>query len=186
MRRTYRRKKYKPDKNLFNANLRIRSKEVNVIDEEGKDLGTMDTRKAVELAQEKNLDLVEVNPKADPPICRIMNYGQFQYKKEKEKRAQKSKLKKIETKGVRLSFRISEHDRDVRIKQALKFFEKGHKVKFEMTMRGREHAYTKNAVEMMKQFVADLQAQTEDELIIENPPKKEGGRITALVATKKK
>lgn len=187
MRRTYRRKKYKPDKSQYRANERIRVPEVRVIDEQGAMLGVMPTKKAIEMAKDKGLDLIEVNPKADPPITRFQDFGQMQYEREKLKQKQKAKTKKVDTKGVRMSFRISDHDREVRYKQALKFLEKGHKVKIELTLRGRENAYKQDAIEKVKNFIADIEATLgeEGEFIVEKPPKKEGGRITAIIAHKK-
>lgn len=185
MRRTYRRKKYKPDKTQFRANERIRFPEVQVIDENGKMLGAMPTTKAIQLAKDAGLDLVEVDPKASPPICKFVDYGKIQYEKEKIKQKAKAKLKKVETKGVRLSFKISDHDRDVRVRAALKFLGKGNKVKVELVLRGRENAYTSTAIEKANAFINDLKEQVEGELIVEKYPKKEGGRITAIVAVKK-
>jgi translation initiation factor IF-3 len=186
MRRTYRRKKYKPDKTVFKANLHIRVPEVRVIDDKGNMLGVMTTKEALMKAQEGGMDLVEVNPKAVPPIVKFLDFGKFQYEQEKQKQKQKLKAKKVDVKGIRLTFRIGDHDREVRLNQANGFFEKGHKVKVELILRGREHAFTKDAVGMVQQFITDLRATiTEGELIIETPPKKEGNAITALLGVKK-
>lgn len=186
MRRTFRRKKWKPDKTAFKANTHIRVPEVRVIDEKGGMLGVMPTADAIAKAKEGGFDLVEVNPKAEPPIVKFLDFGKFQYEQEKLKQKQKAKTKKVDIKGIRLSFRIGDHDREVRLNQAMGFFEKGHKVKVDLFLRGREHAFTKDAIAMVQQFISDLRASiTEGELIVEAPPKKEGGAISATVAIKK-
>lgn len=186
MRRTYRRKKYKPDKTLFRANQHIRVPELRVIDHEGNMLGVLPTATAYAKAQEAGFDLVEVNPKAVPPIAKFLDFGKFQYEQEKQKQKQKAKNKKVDVKGIRLTFKIGVHDREVRLNQAVGFFEKGHKVKIDLVLRGREHAFTKDAVAMVHQFITDLKASvTEGELIVESPPKKEGYAVSALVSIKK-
>ena len=184
MRRTYRRKKYKPDKTQFRANERIRIPEVRVLDQLGKMIGVMPTAKALAMARELGFDLVEVDPTSQPPIAKFMDFGRMQYEREKIKQKAKSKLKKIETKGIRLSFRISDHDKDVRLKQAIKFMEKGNKVKVEMTVRGRENAYLKQALEKTREFLKEITEGLKVETIIEKQPKKEGGKITTVIATK--
>jgi translation initiation factor IF-3 len=110
----------------------------------------------------------------------------MQYEREKIKQKQKAKQKKVELKGVRLTFRISDHDRETRLKQTQKFLEKGHKVKVELIVRGRENAYLKQAFDKAKQFAEDVQAGIEEgELVIEQAPKKEGHRITTIMLLKK-
>src|SRR3989339_979704 len=111
-------RKKRPDKPLipkFFVNDRIRAEEVRVLDSEGKNLGVMKTKDAIKEAQAQEKDLVEINPKADPPVARIMNFSQFKYQKEKEARKQKQNSHIAELKGIRLSMRISEHDMDVRL-----------------------------------------------------------------------
>jgi translation initiation factor IF-3 len=187
MRRTFRRKKPQVDKTSFRANAHIRSLEVRVIDDQGNMLGVMTTIDAVAKAKAGGFDLVEVNPKAVPPIVKFLDYGKFQYEQEKLKQKQKAKLKKVEVKGIRLTMRIGDHDREVRLNQAQGFFAKGDKVKIELIMRGRENAFTKNGIAMAQQFIADLRATvTDGELIVESPVKKEGNAITALLSVKKK
>ena len=186
MRRTYRRKKWKPDKTQFRSNERIKVPEVRVIDDQGNMLGVMPTKEALEKAREAGFDLVEVNPKDTPPLAKFTDYGRMQYEREKLKQKQKAKIKKVETKGVRLSFRISDHDREVRIKQTVKFLLKGNKVKVELIVKGRENAYLKQAFDKAKSFVEKVQILLEDkELVIEQAPKKEGHRITSILNLKK-
>ena len=130
----------------------IKVPEVVVIDEEGNHLGTMTTQEAIRKAREDDLDLIEVSPLANPPVCRIMNIGKWQYLQSQKTKKQKT----LETKIIRLSFKIAEHDRNVRAQQALKFLTKGHKVRLEMRLRGRERAYPQQAKDLMKKFIDDL------------------------------
>ncbi len=186
MRRTYRKKKYKPDKTQYRANEKIRVPEVRLIDEKGEMLGVMPTKEALALARERKLDLVEVNPTDEPPLAKFMDFGKMQYEKEKLKQKQKASQKVLETKGVRLSFRMSEHDLETRKRQAVKFLEKGHKVKSELIVKGRENAFLKQAFDKATLFLEQIQEATEGkELVIEQAPKKEGHRITTIVYIKK-
>jgi len=90
------------------------------------------------MAQEKGLDLIEISPNAKPPVCRIMDNGKYKYEKSRKEKDQKTKQKKTEIKGIRISPRIGQHDLEFKVKQAEKFLEKGHKVKIEMILKGRE------------------------------------------------
>lgn len=184
MRRTYRRKKYKPDKTQYRANQRIQVPEVRVVDQDGNMLGIMPTREAIEKAKEAGFDLVEVDPKATPPMAKFVDFGKIQYEREKQKQKQKAKMKKVETKGIRLSLKISSHDRDVRVRQALKFIDKGHKIKIELIMRGRENKNRQKAIDSVNEFINDLREKVEGEVLVESPPKKAGNRITAVIAVK--
>ncbi|MBT6691365.1 translation initiation factor IF-3 [Candidatus Parcubacteria bacterium] len=123
-----------------------------VIDEKGEQLGVLETSQALTMAQERGFDLVEVSPVAKPPVCRIMDYGKFQYKQNRTQQ----KAKKVETKGVRLSFKIGEHDLLVKKKQVTKFLDQGHNVKVELRLKGRERAFKPKAREKIKQFLESL------------------------------
>jgi len=175
---------FKPDKTVYRVNQRIRAQEVKVIDEEGQLVGVMPTFKALKLAEEKELDLVEVFPKATPPVCKILDYGQFQYQQSRKAQDQKVKTKKQETKGLRISYKIGKHDLEFRERQAVKFLTKGDKVKVEMILRGREKQFTKDAFEKINEFIKSLAQQIE--INIEQPPKKQGGQLSALIAPAKK
>jgi translation initiation factor IF-3 len=124
-----------------------------VIDENGEQLGVLETSQALSMAQERGFDLVEVSPVAKPPVCRIMDYGKFQYQQNRSQQ----KTKKIETKGVRLSFKIGEHDLLVKRKQITKFLDQGHNVKVELRLKGRERAFKLKAKEKIKQFLESLE-----------------------------
>ena len=114
------------------VNEMIRVPEVYLIDAEGKSHDVVPTATAIAMAQEAGLDLVEVSPKAVPPVCKILNYGKFQYSQAKQEQQAKTKQKKVETKGIRIGLRTDTHDLEFKRQQAEKFMKKGHKVKVEM------------------------------------------------------
>lgn len=180
--RIHRHRHRKPALNIqkYRINERIRTEQVRVIDEEGKPLGVLSTEKAIELARSKELDLVEVSPKAEPPVCKILDYGQFKYQKEKEARKQRAQANEVELKSIRLSVRIGQHDRDVRIKQAAKFLERGDKVKIELPMRGREKAH-KDVAEVVVSSVVDA-LKEQFSLRIEQELKYQNGRFSTILA----
>jgi len=180
--RIHRHRSRKPrlDIPVYKINSRIKSEEVRVIDLEKGDLGVLPTAKAIEMAQAKEMDLVEVSPKANPPVCRILDYGQFKYQKEKEAKKRKALSAEVELKGIRLSVRIGEHDREVRLNQTKKFFEKGNKVKIEMPLRGREKAHKEVAQKVMEAFLEELKA--EYEIRVEQTIKFQAGRMTMIIA----
>ncbi len=153
-----------------------------MIDEDGQNLGVMETSVAVQLARERESDLVEVFPKAEPPIAKILDYGKFLYQKDKEARKQKAKAKKVEIKGIRLSLRISSHDRDFRLDQAKDFLESGDKVKVEIILKGRERQYANMAKEVASQFIEALNNLVPTK--IEQPLSLQGGRLSVTVGKK--
>lgn len=138
------------------ANNRIRAPEVRLIDETGKQLGVVPLVKALQKAKERNLDLVQVTEKVDPPVCKIIDYGKYLYQLEKKERSIK-KHRAGEIKGIRLSFNISEHDLEIKARQAEKFLKKGNIVRIEMKLRGREKTLQGFAKEKIKKFLAVLE-----------------------------
>lgn len=165
----------------FRINHQIRLPEVQVIDATGKFLGKMSIERALQTATEQELDLVEVNPVAQPPICKIIDWGAYQYQQEKAERKQKAKQKSAEIKGIRLSLKIGTHDLDMRKEQAKKFFEQGDRVKLEMILRGRERARTDLAKKILKDFISSLG----DDVLVDAPVSQMGGRLTLLIRKKK-
>ncbi len=165
---------------LYRTNEQIAVPEVRVIDEAGGNLDVMPTARAIAMARERGYDLVEISPKAQPPVVRFLNFTQFKYEKQKEARLQKAHAKKVEVKGVRLSVRIGQHDLEVRRGQALGFLEDGHKVQLEIVLRGREKAHADLAKSVMEDFVLSLKETYP--VKIEQPFSKQGGRLTLLVA----
>lgn len=127
-----------------------------MIDEAGNQLGVMPTGEALRLARERELDLVEVAPLAKPPVCKIMDFGKFQYQQSKQDRLSKSKQKKIELKGIRIGIRTDEHDLEFKKTQIEKFLTKGNKVKIEIVLRGREKAHRELAKTSLESFIRSI------------------------------
>lgn len=129
---------------------------MRVIDENGDNLGEISREEALSLAREKELDLIEVAPDARPPVCKILDWGKFQYEQEKEQRKQKAKSKRVSLKEVRLTFKMAAHDLEIRAKQANGFLEEGQKVKVQLFLRGRERAHRQAAIDKINEFVKSL------------------------------
>ncbi len=170
----------KAEEPRYNANLQIKSPEVQVIDETNVNLGPMPLSKALQIAEEREYDLVEVQPKAQPPLCKLLNLGQFRYEQEKMARKKKAQAQKILVKGVRLSLRIGEHDLEVRRKKSQDFLKDGNKVQIELILRGRERNQMDLARKLMEEFAKSLNTE-EIKIKIEQPLQKQGGRLTMIV-----
>lgn len=138
-------------KRIF-INNQIRANEVRLIDETGKQIGVVQIGEALRMAQEKNLDLIQVTEKVEPPVCKLANYGKYLYQLEKKERKEK-KHTGGEMKEIRLTFTISQHDLETRANQAQKFLERGDAVRIAMRMRGREKALTNFAKEKIEKFL---------------------------------
>jgi translation initiation factor IF-3 len=137
------------------VNHQIRIPEVQVIDQDGKQLGIMKTFDALRLAKERDLDLVEVGANARPPIAKIMDYGKYQYQRSKEAKS-RPKVKERKTKAVRVGFKTGEHDQAFIAKKADEFLREGHWVRVELTLRGREKAVAERGLEQLKKFLVRL------------------------------
>ncbi len=169
----------------FKANERILSDQVRLIDEKGESHGVVDTSKALEMAKEIGLDLVEVNPKPDIPIAKIVDLGQLKYEQDKKLNKQRALQKKVELKNIRLSFRISKHDLDIRVGQAVKFLSKGNKTKIEITLKGREKQHFERAREMMIDFVENVKNNGDFEVEEEQVLTKQPGGFSIVLVNKK-
>ena len=185
MRRVYRRAKPKEEKK-FRVNQQIRAERVMVIGAEGENIGLLALDEAIARAQAEELDLVEVNPTGDMPIVKIMDYGQFKYEKDKLAQKQKSKSKKADTKMIRLSVRIGNHDFNVRIEQAKKFLAKGHKIRLELRLKGREKQHPEAAREVIIKFVETMQNNQAMNIDVDEPLTKQGGQFTIQLVNKGK
>ncbi len=152
---------------------------MRVIDEEGNQVGVMGVVEALDLANEKELDLVEMNPKSDPPLCKIMDFGKFKYDQSKNSK-QIQKVRKI--KEVKLRPKTEKHDFDVKLRRARNFLEEGHKVLVTMVYRGREQRHPELGRDVLMRFFADL----EDLAKMEREPVQEARNRMAMVLTKKK
>ena len=163
-------------------NERIRAHEMLVVGPDKEQLGLMKKAQALDLAAEKNMDLVCVAPTADPVVCRIMDYGKYKYEKQRHERESRKKQVTVSLKEIRLSANIEDHDFNTKLKSARKFLEKGDKVKASVRFRGREMANTKFGLAMLKRFAAEC----EDLADVEAHPKMDGRQMFLIVAPKKK
>lgn len=161
-------------------NEQIRDREVRVISETGEQLGIMPIEKALRLAEERQLDLVKIAPKANPPVCKIMDYGKYLFEMAKKEKEARKNQKVINVKEVRLSASIEDHDLGVKARNADKFLKSGDKVKVTIRFRGREMAHPEVGYEVMEKFVSLLTA----EAVVERKPTLEGNHMIMVVAPK--
>jgi translation initiation factor IF-3 len=162
------------------VNHRIRVPEIRVIDADGSMLGVMQTHDALKRAREQGLDLVEINPKAAPPVCKILDYGKYKYDEKKKAREAKRKQSIVEVKEIKLRPKTDDHDMDVKLRAARKFIEDGNKVKFTVRFRGREIAHP----EVARQQLLEMEAHVQDIATTEVRPSMEGRNMTMLVSPK--
>lgn len=133
-------------------NEKIRGKELRIISETGEQLGIMSSVEALEIAMERELDLVEISPNANPPVCKIMDYGKYRYEQTRKAKEAKKNQKQIVVKEVKFRARIDQHDMDTKISQVKKFLEKDNKVKITLVQYGRERMYADQGIEMLDQI----------------------------------
>jgi translation initiation factor IF-3 len=161
-------------------NEEIRVKEIRVVSMAGEQLGIMLVRDALQIAQEKELDLVEVAPNAKPPVCRIMDYGKYRYEQSKREREARKKQKVIEIKEIRMTPKIESHDFQDKIKAAQKFLSDGDKVKAIIRFRGREIVHADLGRELLMQLFANVK----EHAVLEREPKIEGKNMIMIIASK--
>ena len=178
----YRQAQRQQVQDTYPVNERIRSLQVRVIDEKGQMLGVMPTAQAIAMARERELDLVAVSPKAEPPVTKFINYSSFKYQQEKASRKQKAQQKEVELKEIRLSPRIGKHDLDVRVNQAEKFLNRGDKISILVILRGREKAHPDLAKELIENFVKSINQIVE--IRLEQEIKRQGANFSAIIAKK--
>ena len=162
-------------------NEQIRDREVRVISEAGEQLGIMSAREAMKLAEEAQLDLVKIAPKAQPPVCKIIDYGKYKYELARKEKEARKKQKTVEVKEVRLSPNIDTNDLNTKVNNAKKFLTKGNKVKVTLRFRGREMAH----VQQSKHILDDVAEMLADVAVVEKPAKLEG-RNMSMVLTEKR
>lgn len=162
----------------YRTNRQIRVREVRLIDHNGENQGVVPTRQALELAEAAELDLVEVAPDANPPVCKIMDYGKFSYEKTKREREARKQQKQIEIKTVRLTPRTDDFHRDIGVKNARRWLEEGKKVKFQVRFKAREITYP----EIGQQSLEEIAEELSDIAEVEQRPKLEGWSMTLLLS----
>ncbi len=163
------------------VNEKIRAREVLVIDENGEKRGVLPIEEALALAEEAGLDLVEVAPNAEPPVCKILDYGKYKYQAQKRAAEARKKQKTIEVKEVKMRPTIDTHDYEVKMRNLRKFLSKGDKVKVTIRFRGRELAHTELGRELMERVLADAG----DDVKVELMPKMEGRQMVMILAPEK-
>jgi len=163
------------------VNREIRTPEVRVIDAEGSNLGVLSTMEAIRLAQEAELDLVEVAPNAEPPVARIMDFGKFLYEQSKKEREARKAQKQIEIKEIQLRPKTNEHHTQFKVKSARGWLEEGNKVKVRIRFRGREITYPEVAMEQLQEIVDELT----DVAVVEQAPQLDGRTMLMVLAPKK-
>ena len=159
------------------ANERIRALQVQVISSEGKNLGTLSTREAISLAKQEGLDLIEISPNANPPVCKIIDIGKYKYDQQKKAHKAKKKQKVMNLKEIKLRPVTEIHDYNFKIKNAQKFLTKGDKVKFTVQFRGREMQHTNLGYDLMQRITDDTSSLGK----IEVKPKFEGRQIIMII-----
>ena len=159
------------------ANERIRALDVQVIGSDGGNHGTMPLNKAIELAKQEGLDLIEISPNANPPVCKIMDMGKYKYDQQKKLNKAKKKQKKIELKEIKLRPVTEVHDYTFKIKNAQKFLSKGDKVKFTIRFKGREMQHTKLGNDLMEKIKIDMESIGKVEL----QPKFDGKQMIMVI-----
>ncbi len=160
------------------VNDEIRDREVRVIDENGGQLGVMQTRQALAMAEEKELDLVKIAPQATPPVCKFMDYGKFRFEQSKREKDQRKNQRIIEVKEIRLSPTIEDHDIDVRVRNAIKFLKDGDKLKCSIRFRGRMVTHSDIGVKVMNDFYEKIK----DYAVIDRRPLTEGRMMTMMLS----
>lgn len=163
-------------------NSAIRDKEVRLIDADGTMIGIVSAREAQLKANERELDLVKISPNANPPVCKIMDYGKYVYEQNKREKEAKKKQTVIEVKELRLSAKIEEHDFSFKAKNAIKFLEDGDKVKISIRFKGREIAYSTIGREVMNKFADTVKEYGK----MERPPAMEGRTMSMILVPIKK
>ena len=169
------------NRDLPQINDRIRYPEIRVIDTDGEQLGILTPADALQMAEEKELDLVLVSESAKPPVCRIMDYGKFKFEQEKKAREAKKKQHTADVKEVKMRYKIDDHDYNVRVNQAQRFLKSGDKVKATVNFRGREIQHANLAEVLLKRMADDLEEVAE----VQQAPKREGRNMMMLLSPKK-
>ena len=165
----------------YMINEQIRDREVRLVGENGEQLGIMSAVDALKMAQERDLDLVKIAPRAKPPVCKIIDYGKYRYEQVRKQKEARKKQKIVELKEVRLSPNIDVNDMNTKVTAARKFLEKGNKVKVTLRFRGREMAH----MQASRYILEDFARKVEDIAVVDKPTKQEGRTLTCVLSAKK-
>ncbi|WP_233491831.1 translation initiation factor IF-3 [Nioella nitratireducens] len=162
-------------------NERIREPEIRLIGADGENVGVVAPARALEMATQAGLDLVEISPNATPPVCKIMDYGKFKYEQQKRESEARKKQKTIEVKEVKFRPNTDTHDYEVKMRNVVKFLENGDKVKVTLRFRGREMAHQNLGRELLERVAGDVQEIGK----VENMPKMEGRQMVMMIGPAK-
>ena len=162
-------------------NTRIRAPEVLLIGPDGRRIGVKPIQEALDIAAQEGMDLVEVDPQANPPVCRLLDYGKFRYEQTKKERAARKRQRMVEIKEVRLRPKIGEHDLQIKVSQARRFLEEGNRVKVTLRFRGREWTHSDIARDLLQQVAEKL----EEVAIVEQQPTSGGRDLVMLLAPRR-
>lgn len=155
--------------------------EVRVIGSDGEQVGVLKVEQALQMAQEAGLDLVEVSPNANPPVCRVMDYGKYKFETNKKQQAAKKKQKQIQVKEIKFRPRTEEGDYNTKVRKLREFLEQGDKAKVTLRYRGREFAHQELGLELLKRVAADL----DEFATVEQMPKMEGRQMVMMLSPRK-
>ena len=161
-------------------NWEIKAPEVRVIDPDGKQMGVLPVKEAIKIAEERGLDLVEVAPNSQPPVCRIMNYGKYKYQQSKRTQEARKHQTVIRIKEVKVRPRTEEHDFQFKLRHVKRFLDEGNKVKISILFRGREIAHPEFGKELLNRFIEAVK----DVMVIEQSPRLEGRNMVMILAPK--
>ena len=162
---------FKAQEHRLRANADIRARSVRLIDEEGHQVGVLSLEDALTRARQAGLDLVEVSPQSTPPVCKILDFGKYQYQHAKKEKEQRKRQKRIEVKGIRIGFKTNTHDQGLRKKQTEQFLAEGDKVRVEIVLRGREKAHEDLARTILTTFMKSIEAPHAVEEGVEKSPR---------------
>jgi translation initiation factor IF-3 len=170
----------RPQGDRLRINHRIRVPEVRVIGEDGEQLGVLPTHEALRLAEERGVDLVEISPRAFPPVCRVMDYGKYKYEQAKKKQQARKHASTVEIKEIKFRPKTEEHDMDFKVKHVRRFLEEGNKVRLVIVFRGREITHPQTGLNVLNRVVE----ATGDLATVEVNPNMEGRRMVMILAPK--
>nr|WP_246557992.1 translation initiation factor IF-3 [Roseovarius nubinhibens] len=159
-------------------NDRIRADEIRLIGADGENVGVVTPTRAMEMAEEAGLDLVEISPNANPPVCKIMDFGKYKYEQQKRESEARKKQKVIEVKEIKFRPNTDTHDYEVKMRSVMKFLENGDKVKITMRFRGREMAHQDLGRQLLQRVSGDIEGVGK----VENMPKMEGRQMIMIIA----
>lgn len=158
-------------------NERIRAPQLRVIDQDGKQLGIMSREEALRVAQEQELDLVEISPEAKPPVCKVIDWGKYNYQRTKQQQKNRKAAKTLDMKQIRFGLKIGAHDLEIKLNKVRKFLEAGHKVKITLFYRGREQAHKEIGFNIANKVIEDFG----DTIIVDQAPQLAGKQLSFVV-----